>query len=645
MKSRLAVALVALVTSSTFADNSVRATINLDANPCEDFFEYVCRPWIDANPVPADQGRWGTFDRLAQTARQNLGGLINEAAAASTKPVGNFYRACMDEKAIEARGVKPLHDDLAAIGAIDSQQMLMGMVARMHRDGASALFSFAGRADAKDATRNVAYLDQSGLGMPDRDYYLQDDPKSKSQRDKYREHLTAMFRHMGVGEQAAGKRAQAVLDFEIELAKTHMDKVVRRIPERTYNRVERKELTTLAGKLPLEAYFKNVNAPAFDWLVVTNPDGLKALATLIDKTPMEDIKHYLMARSIAANAGQLPKRFVEEQFNFFEKELTGAKAMKARERQCIEATDRALPDLVGQLYVEKHFGKQAKQRMDDMVKNVVNSFGDNLSTVTWMSPETRIVAKEKADGMAAKIGYPDKWRDYSKVAIGDSFVDNHMQVARFMHGRAIARIGQPVDKTEWFMSAPTVNAFYNGSRNDINFPAGILQPPFFDLNADDAINYGAIGSVIGHEISHGFDDRGRKFDKNGNLTEWWKKEDAQNFEKAAQCVVDQYGGYTAIDDVKLNGKLTLGENIADLGGVRVSYKAYLATLKGEAARYAGVWCSQYRPEMARLRALTDSHSAPRWRVNGVVSNMPEFAQAFQCKPGQGMVRENQCRVW
>ncbi len=685
IKPRLVFMAVTNIFSITSMAQAPTVQINLAANPCDDFFEYVCRPWVDANPMPSDQGRWGTFDRLGEQSRAQLKALIDEVSAERSgnnnkyakgslgQQVGDFYRSCMNEASIESMGIKPISDDFAGIGTIDSPKKLAGVLARLHQNGVSALFSFSGRPDAKDASRTVAYWDQSGLGLPDREYYLADDEKSKQQRTKYLAHVAAMFRAAKTGDEAALKRAEVVLAFETALAKTHVDKVVRRIPERAYNRVEKTTFIEGAPQLGLVEYLQTVKAPTFDWLVVTSPDGLKGVNDLLAKTSIEDLKVYLRWRVLNSYAPYLPNKFVVENFNFYDKELTGAKVIKARERRCIEATDRALPDSVGQLYVERHFGKDAKNRMDSMVKNVVNSFGDNLQTVAWMSPETRVVAKEKADTMGAKIGYPDKWRDTTTIQISDgNFLANFVQGRQYEHGRSIARIGQATDKTEWFMSAPTVNAFYNGSRNDINFPAGILQPPFFDLKADDALNYGAIGSVIGHEISHGFDDRGRKFDKNGNLTEWWKKEDAQNFEKAAQCVVDQYSGYTAVDDVKLNGKLTLGENIADLGGVRVSLKAYLKTLKGDVAKqivgmnavkngqtstvdltpeqrffvgYATVWCSQYRPEMARMRALTDSHSAPRWRINGVVANMPEFAQAFQCKPGQGMVREQQCRVW
>jgi putative endopeptidase len=656
--------LAAALVVSTSGANAFVQNIDTKTSACVDFFQHACGSWLKANPIPAEEGRWSSFDRLAENNRRTLVGLVKSAGSAKAatgtpaQQVGDFFAACMDTQRTEQVGLSALVPKFDALGRVKSKEDIAELVANYHMNGVGVFFTFGARPDFRNANQNIAVLDQGGLSLPDRDYYTDESEKGVKLRSKLRAHVQRMFELIGAPTSEAEASADSVLKIETALAKGHLDKVSRRIPERTYNIRPRLELETLAPGFDWAKYLKEINSPGFETLNLTNPDALLNLNTLLRDTSLEEIKAYAAWRMLMASFPLLPEAFVKENFEFFGKELTGAKQPKSRERRCIEATDAALPDALGQLYVETHFGKDAKARMQTMVKNVVGSFGANLSTVGWMTPETKVVAKEKADVMGAKIGYPDKWRDTQKVDIRrDDPLGNLYRGRLYEHARNIRKIGETVDKTEWFMSAPTVNAFYSGSRNDINFPAGILQPPFFDLKADDALNYGAIGSVIGHEITHGFDDRGRKFDKDGNLREWWQKADAMAFEKQAECVVAQYGGYPAVDELKLNGRLTLGENIADLGGVRVSLLAYLTT-KPKADKvggltpeqrffygYAQVWCSHMRPETARVRALTDSHSAPRWRVNGVVSNMPEFAKAFGCKAGQPMVRENACRVW
>jgi putative endopeptidase len=664
-------ALAPLFATAVFVGALVPATSqafvpNMDTKTgaCQDFFQHACGGWIKANPIPAEEGRWGSFDRLAENNRKLLLTLIRNAGASKAAPgtpaqqVGDFFAACMDTARTEQIGLSALVPKFDALGNVKSKDDLATLVAAYHMNGVGLFFSFTARADFKNANQNIAVLDQGGLSLPEREYYLDDNDKAKALRDKYVAHVQRMFELIGAPKEEAQASAQAVLKIETAIAQGHMDKVSRRIPERTYNIKPLIDLDSLAPGFQWSTYLREIGAPAFEKLNVTHPDMLLQFNTIVRDAALQELKAYAAWRMLLASFPLLPDAFVKENFEFFGKSLAGTKQPKPRERRCIEATDTALPDALGQLYVEKHFGKDAKARMQSMVKNVVGAFGSNLASVSWMTPQTKVVAKDKADTMGAKIGYPDRWRDTTKVTIHrDDPLGNLYRGRLYEHARNIAKIGQPVDKTEWFMSAPTVNAFYSGSRNDINFPAGILQSPFFDLKADEAINYGAIGSVIGHEITHGFDDRGRKFDKNGNLTEWWSMADAMAFEKQAECVVEQYSGYPAVDDLKLNGRLTLGENIADLGGVRVSLIAYLTT-KPNAVKvngftpeqrfflgYAQVWCSQMRPETARVRALTDSHSSPRWRVNGVVSNMPEFAKAFGCKKGDAMVREKACRVW
>jgi endothelin-converting enzyme/putative endopeptidase len=651
--------MLALLDAQAFQQNLDRSV-----KPCENFFQYACGGWIKANPIPPEQGRWGSFDKLQEANRKAISTLIKfaqqgqPAAGSPAQQVGDFNAACMDAARTEQIGLSALVPKFDALGKVQSKADLPALIALFHESGVDAFFSLTARPDFKNANRYLAELSQAGLSLPDRDYYTDDTEKAKALRTKYVDHVERMFRLIGAPATESSLTAEAVMRVEAALARAHLDKVSRRIPERVYNIRKRTELAVLAPDFDWHVYLSQARIPAFENLNVTHPDFVSGFNRTLTDLPLADLKAYLAWRMLLASFPMLPESFVKENFAFFDAELNGAKQAKSRERRCIEATDQALPDALGKLYVEKHFGMDAKARMQVMVGNIIGAFGANLQTVAWMTAETRSVAKEKADAMRAKIGYPDKWRDTSQLSIRrDDPLGNLLRANAHERARNVARIGQPVDKTEWFMSAPTVNAFYSSNRNDINFPAGILQPPFFDPKGDEAVNYGAIGMVIGHEITHGFDDRGRKFDKDGNLTEWWQKADAEAFEKQAACLVEQYDNYSVGDGIKLNGRLTLGENIADLGGARIALKAYLMG-KPNPDRIGGftpeqrfflglaqVWCSAYRPEMARTRALTDAHSQPVWRVNGIVSNMPEFAQAFSCKAGQPMVRKEVCRVW
>jgi putative endopeptidase len=641
------------------------SALDRNADPCTNFFQYACGNWIKNNPIPPDQSRWGRFNELAERNRQLLRGILEEAAANPGRSpvyqkIGDYYGSCMDESGIEKLGTVPLKSQLDQIAGLKNKQELPHLLAQLHREGVNVLFRFGSDQDFKDATQQIADLDQGGLGLPDRDYYLKDDARSVALRKSYVEHVGRMFQLMGEPAQQATADAQTVMEVETSLARDSLDRVKRRDPQNIYHKMSTQELAKLAPDFAWNRYFTDAGAPPVSSLNVAVPDFFQGMDKLVQSTSLDRLKTYMRWQSIHLAAPFLPKAFVDENFDFYGKQLTGQKELQARWKRCVSYTDGDLGEAVGQPYVEKYFGGQSKERTLEMVHNIEAALGRDIQQIDWMTDATKKEAMVKLHAVADKIGYPNKWRDYSKLEIkhGDA-LGNSLRANAFEFQRQLDKIGKPVDRQEWFMSPPTVNAYYNPQMNDINFPAGILQPPFFSKDADDAVNYGGIGAVIGHELTHGFDDQGSQFDAKGNLRNWWTPEDRKAFDARTQCVSDEYSGFEPLPGMHINGKLTLGENVADNGGVRLALMALLDALGNrnvgpkdgftpEQRFFLGfgqVWCENQTEQSLRLRNQTDPHSPGQFRANGVVQNMPEFQKAFGCKAGAPMVRENACRVW
>jgi putative endopeptidase len=640
--------------------------IDRSANPCEDFYQYACGSWIKNNPIPPDQSRWGRFSELAERNREILREILEEAAKPDpkrdsvTQKVGDFYGACMDTKAIDAKGLAPLQPEFTRIRNLKDKAAIAGEIARLHRDGVNVAFQFSSGQDFKDSNSVIAQADQGGLGLPDRDYYLKDDPKSVELRYKYVAHVARMLELAGEKPAQAKANADAVMKLETALAKGSLDKVSRRDPEKVYHKMTRRELEALSPAFPWSQYFTGAGAPEFQSVNVAWPDFFKTLQAELENTSLDDWKPYLTWHAIHSAASFLPTAFDQENFNFYSKTLTGTTEIRPRWKRCVDFTDNDLGEALGKKFVERTFGVEGKQRTLKMVDALEKALGQDIQALSWMTPATRQQALIKLKAITNKIGYPDRWRDYSSVTIRpDDALGNDDRAAEFEFQRQLNKIGKPVDRTEWDMTPPTVNAYYDPQMNNINFPAGILQPPFFDNKFDDAVNFGGIGMVIGHELTHGFDDQGRQFDAQGNLKDWWTPEDAKEFEQRAACVADEYSSFAVAPGLYINGKLTLGENTADNGGVRVALMALLNTLGGQPQTkidgftpeqrfflsFGQIWCENDREEALRLQVQTDPHSPPRFRVIGVLENMPEFQKVFSCKPGQKMVTTNACHVW
>ena len=642
------------------------SAIDPKADPCVDFYQYACGAWMANNPIPGDQSRWGRFDALQERNREILHKMLEDASApqpgrgAIERKMGDYYAACMNEAAIDAKGAAPLQPDLARIAAIQNKAGIADVVAYLFRTGSAPFFRFGSGPDAKNSSQVIADLDQGGLGLPDRDYYLKTDEKSLELRKQYVAHIQKMLELAGIATVAAAQQAQAIMTIETELAKASLDRVARRDPEKLYHKKTLKELDELGSGFVWAKFFRAAGAPRFQALNVDVPEFIQTVNIVISSHGLEDLKAYLTWNLVRESAGALSQPFQRESFNFFSKTLRGAKEMRVRWKRCVDFTDQQLPDALGRKFVETTLGAEGMRRTHEMVGEIEKAMSADLQSLDWMTPQTKQQALVKLRAILNKIGANEKWQTYSTVKITrDDYYGDVASASRFEIQRVLDRIGKPTDKTLWDMSQPTVNAYYDPVQNNINFPAGILQPPFYDNQMDDAVNYGAIGSVIGHELTHGFDDEGRQFDAQGNLRDWWTEADAKAFDQRADCLVRQYGGYTAIDDIKLNGKLTLGENTADNGGLRLAYMALMEKLAAKepppkdgfnaAQRFflgwGQIWCQNITPEAARLRAQTDPHSPGGFRVNGAVSNMPEFQKAFACKVGQPMVRAPACRVW
>ncbi|HWZ46504.1 MAG TPA: M13 family metallopeptidase [Candidatus Saccharimonadales bacterium] len=644
------------------------SSIDKSVDPCIDFYQYACGNWIKSNPLPPDYVDWISFNEVQEYNYVVLRSILEKAGAndakrsANSQKIGDFYASCVDEKAVNKKGYTPLKPELDRIAAITNKIQMIEVAARLSLLGPNPILSFGANPDLHDSSINIAGIDQGGLTLPDRDYYLKDDADMVAIRKAYVDHLKKMFALIGGPSGQASQSAGAVLKIETELARAAVDRTLRRDPKMLDHKMTVAELQKLAPGLHFERFFRATGAPAFKELNVATPDFFKSVGGLIESEPLESWKAYLAWQLLSNSAGLLSGDIVQEDFQF-QKALTGQQQLPDRWKRCINSTDMAVGEALGQQYVERTFGDEGKQRMLKMVDALEKALKEDIADLPWMSATTKKEAHIKLAAIRNKIGFPDKFRDYSKLEIvrGD-LLGNAQRAAKFESNRILQRIGKPVDRTEWGITPPTVNAFYNGERNEIVFPAGILQPPFFDRSMDDAINLGGIGLVIGHELTHGFDDEGRKFDAQGNLRDWWTTQDAEEFEKRATCVADEYSSFTAIDDLKLNGRLTLGENTADNGGARVALMA-LHTLMRESKQdsgklidgytpdqrfflgYGRVWCENTTPENMRLGVRVDPHSPGRWRVNGVVRNMPEFQKAFGCKAGQPMAPANACRVW
>jgi len=640
--------------------------LDRSANPCDDFYEFACGGWLAAHPPPPDQPRYGRFEELQNRNNEILKDILENAAtpegatSPELKKVGDYYASCMAESAIDAKGRAPLLPDLRRVDALTAKTEIPGVVGHMHTVGMSGFFGFGAAPDFKDATQYMLIVGQGGLGLPDRDHYLKTDANSVKLREQYEQHVAKMLQLGGSTPAAAAAGAKAVMKIETALAQKALDRVSQRNPTNIYHKMSRDDVKKLTPNFNMSQYFERAEAPPGDSANVTEPEFLKAVDQVIADTPLPDLKTYMRWHVIHSNAPMLPKRFVDENFAFYGKALTGAAEQRPRWKRCVDATDGDLGEALGKIYVDRTFGSEGKTRTVAMVEAIEAALSRDINEITWMSDETKKAAEVKLRAVANKVGYPDRWRDYSSLRIvrGDAY-GNSQRANAFAYRRQMAKIGKPVDKTEWLMTPPTVNAYYNPFENNINFPAGILQPPFFNRAADEAVNFGAAGSVVGHELTHGFDDQGRRFDAQGNMREWWTPADAKTFEERAACIDKQYSGYTAVDDVKLNGKLTLGENVADNGGMRLAWMALMELLKTNAlgtvdgftpeqrffVGWAQMWCENRSDEIARLHAQTNPHSPGQYRTNGVVSNMPEFAAAFSCPATAKMVQQPVCRVW
>ena len=643
-------------------------SINTKADPCQDFYKFACGNFATNHPIPADQGSANGFSTLYNVETQQLSGILEQASKGGAKrspneqKIGDYYAACMNTEAIEKNGLKPLHEQMEMIDET-SLRSLATTIGTLHREGVPVFFRFGQQQDFHDTTRQIAVIDQGGLGMPEKDYYFRAGAKDVELRKQYVEHVTKMLTLAGSSPQQAMKDAQGIMAFETALAKASLSVTERREAEKRYHLVP---IAAVTKDFPGDSFtqFEDAtHAPHVTEINNSNLDFLPAMVAELHKTPIETLRAYMKYHLLTAEAASLPKAFDDENFDYYAHKLNGIPQQQARWKRCSASVNRALGEALGEVYVKQYFAGDSKKKMLEMVNDIETAMGQDIDKLDWMSDVTKTRAKEKLHGVANKIGYPDKFRDYSAIVVkADDPIGNRDRADKFENDRQMHKIGSPVDHAEWGMTPPTVNAYYSATMNDINFPAGILQPSFYDPKLDDAVNYGHIGGVIGHELTHGFDDQGRKFDAKGNLSDWWTTEDKAKYKVKSDCLDTQYSNFVAVDDVHVNGRLTLGENTADNGGLLLAYIAYMDRAKRQGVdlakkidgftspqrfyiSWAQTWCENARPDSIRSRVLTDPHSPDQFRANGPIVNQPGFAGAFACKTGSPMVPEKTCRVW
>jgi putative endopeptidase len=663
--------LLTIAVASLFAQSTHKldpSTFDQSAAACTDFYQYVNGGWMKANPIPPAFPSWSLGNILNERNRDLLHDIL-EAAAKNTaakkgsneQKIGDYYASCMDESKIEADGIKALAPEFDRIAKIKDQKSLQAAITHLHFTGINALFVDGSTQDFKNSSETIVGVFQGGLGLPDRDYYLKTDDKSKMIREQYLKHVAKMFELMGDEPAKAEAAATMIMALETKLAEASLTRVEQRNPEKLYHRMSIAQLSELAPNFDWPSFFTGIGVRQKADVNVGSPEFFKVMNQQLSTVPIAEWQTYLRWHLVNNTATSLSNAFVDEDFNFNRKILQGATENLPRWKRCVAATNNALGEAVGQVYVQKAFPPSAKARVLDMIKNLKAALRSDISTLSWMGENTRKQALIKLDAIVDKIGYPDKWIDYSTMNVDRStFVVNRLHATEFAERRDLAKIGKPVDRLEWIIPPQIVNAGYNPRNNEIIFPAGILQSPFFDPTADDAVNYGGMGAIIGHELTHGFDDAGRQFDAKGNLADWWTPEDRKAFEERAQCIIDQFNGYEVEKGLNQKGELVVGESIADLGGLTIAYAALQKSMEGKPRpknidsftpeqrfflAYAHNWATNIRPEFARFLTNQDPHPLARFRANGPLSNMPEFAEAFQCKAGSPMVRPKRCQIW
>jgi putative endopeptidase len=659
-------------THSTPAPAFDTAAIDPHADPCADFYKFACGNFAASHPIPADQAGVDQFYLIYNVNTERLNDILNKYAAPTPgrtpneQKIGDYYAACMNTALIEKSGltpVQPLLDEIDHVSKIG----LAYFAGELQRMGVNVFFSFGEMQDYKDATKQVAVVDQGGLGLPERDYYTRTAPKDKEIRDQYVAHVTNMLSFAGETPQQALADAKDILAFETKLAEASMTVTERRDPEAIYHPMALADFEATIPLVSFSNFLEAIHSPHIDSLVVASPAFFPAMVSAVSSTDIHTLRAYMRYEVLTTYASHLPKRIDDENFDFYARKLYGQPQQEPQWKRCSASVDHALGEALGQVYVQQYFSADSKAKTLEMVHDIEAAMARDIDTLDWMSPATKIKAKEKLHAVADKIGYPEHWRDYSKLSVSPTDpVGNAQRADEFENDRQLAKIGKPVDKLEWSMTPPTVNAYYDPSMNNINFPAGILEPAFYDPHAEAAVNYGHIGAIIGHELTHGFDDEGKKFDAQGNLADWWTHDDTIRFEAKTACLVNEYGSFTAVgegaDAVKVNGKLTLGENTADNGGLLLAYLAYMERAKKDNLSldkkvdgytgpqrfyisYAQNYCENSRPEQVRTQVLTDPHSPDHFRADGAIVNQPGFAAAFSCKKGSPMVPANNCRVW
>jgi endothelin-converting enzyme/putative endopeptidase len=654
------------LTAMPYSPSLDLSSLDRSVDPCADFYKFSCGGWMKNNPVPADQARWDVYSKLANENQQFLWGILEaDAKAANRTPaqqkIGDYFAACMDTDAINRLGAAPLQPALKAIDGLADRKALIAYLGPLNRHTpGSFFFNAESTQDPGDSSSVIAEISAGGLGLPDRDYYLKTDSKSEETRKAYLAYIEQILKLAGRSAESAQKDAATIMRIETGLAKASLTRVERRDPYKQYHKMTVAQLSTEAPVVDWKEYLRAQGLESVTVLNVTQPAFQNAVDRVLTEEPLEDLKAYLRFHVITAAAPSLSEPFEEAAFNFYGRHLRGVQQLPPRWKRCVRQVDHGLGEALGQEFVARTFSPGTKQKTLLMTSQIEQAMQSEIEQLDWMSPATKQEALRKLHAIRNKIGYPDKWRDYSKLDVQRSdYFTNVLTVADFETARDFAKVGKPVDRNEWGMTPPTVNAYYDPQMNDVNFPAAVLQPPLYDPKSDDAPNYGDTGSTIGHELTHGFDDEGRQFDAQGNLKDWWTKEDAKNFEDRINCLRDQFAGYIVVDDIHINSKLTSGEDVADLGGTLIAYMAWKKATEAQRLRpvegftpdqrffigFAQWACENTRPANSRLQATVDPHSPGFARINGIVTNLPEFATAFGCKVGQPMVKAKACKVW